>query len=97
MRAALAAPLLSLALIACGPISVEQAERQCLERAQLAQEPQVEVALGVNNRGQVLTGGSFGISTDYLAGRDPSAVFDACVKSQSGQFPTRSFSELSVR
>lgn len=94
MRLAL---ILPLALIACGPISVEQAERACVERAQLAQKPQVEVFVGGNNRGQSLMGGSLGISTDYLAGRDPDAVFTECVKSQSGQFPTRSYTEVSAR
>jgi hypothetical protein len=34
------------------------------------------------------------VTTDYLAGRDPSAVFNECVKSRSGQFPTRSYSEF---
>jgi hypothetical protein len=81
-------------LLACGPIPVEQAERACLERARLAQKPTAEVFIGVNNRGDVLRGGSFGVSTDYLAGRDPSAVFNDCVKSRSGQFPTRSFSDF---
>jgi hypothetical protein len=82
-------------LIACGPIPVQQAERECVERARLAQKPQAEVFIGINNKGETLTGGSFGVSTDYLAGRDPSAVFTACVKSRSGQFPTRSFTEIS--
>lgn len=81
-------------LLACGPIPVQQAERACLERARLAQKPEASVFLGVNNRGDVLKGGSFGISTDYIAGRDPSAVFNECVKSRSGQFPTRSFTEF---
>lgn len=91
MRIALFAPVL---LLACGPVSVEQAERECLDRARLAQKPQVEVFLGVNNKGEVLKGGSIGVSTDFLAGRDPSAVFNDCVKSRSGQFPTRSFTEF---
>lgn len=81
-------------LLACGPVSVAQAERECLERARLAQKPQAEIFLGLNNKGEVLKGGSFGVSTDYLAGRDPSAVFNACVQSRSGQFPTRSFSDF---
>jgi hypothetical protein len=91
MRATFFAPLF---LLACGPVPVEQAERQCLDRARMAQKPKVEVSFGLNNRGEVLTGGSFGISTDYIAGRDPSAVFNECVKSQSGQFPNRSFTEF---
>ncbi len=83
-----------IALLSCGPISVEQAERECVERAQLAEKPKAEVFIGVNNKGEVLRGGSFGISTDYLAGRDPSAVYTECVKSRSGQFPTRAYTEF---
>lgn len=81
-------------LLSCGPVSVEQAERDCVERAQLAEKPTAKVFIGVNNKGDVLRGGSFGISTDYLAGRDPSAVYTECVKSRSGQFPTRSYTEF---
>lgn len=92
MRFILLAPI--ALLLACGPIPVQQAERACLERARLAQKPEASVFLGVNNRGEVLKGGSFGISTDYIAGRDPAAVFNECVKSRSGQFPTRSFTEF---
>lgn len=92
MRSLLFTPF--LLLLACGPVSVQQAERECLERARLAQKPQASVFIGVNNKGDVLKGGSFGVSTDYLAGRDPSAVFNECVKSRSGQFPTRSFTEF---
>ena len=92
MRALLV--LAPLALMSCGPVPVAQAERACAERAHLAAKPKTEVFIGVNNKGEVLKGGSFGISTDYLQGRDPSAVYTECVKSQSGQFPTRSYTEF---
>ena len=86
--------LAPIALLSCGPASVEQAERACAERAQLAEKPKAKVFIGVNSNGDVLRGGSFGISTDYLAGRDPSAVYTECVKSRSGQFPTRAYTEF---
>ena len=92
MRAALI--LLPLTLLACGPIPVQQAERDCVDQARLAQKPQVEVFVGMNNQGKALAGGSIGVSTDYLAGRDPNAVFTECVKSRSGQFPTRNYTEI---
>ncbi len=38
--------LVPLALAACGPMTVQQAERQCFERARLAQQPRGEVAFG---------------------------------------------------
>lgn len=79
-------------LMACGPIPVDQAERACAEDARLAERPRGRVGLGVGS------GGGVGVldvtvSSDFLLGRDPSQVYDACVKSRSGQFPTRPWSE----
>ncbi|MDZ4094092.1 MAG: hypothetical protein U1D35_04180 [Paracoccaceae bacterium] len=73
-------------LIACGPVSADSAERQCFERASLAQSPRGMVAAGVGN------GGTIGrvrleVSSDYLQGRDPSAIYDACVYNLTGQPP----------
>ncbi len=82
-------------LLACGPVPVAQAERDCAARARMAEKPQIEIAIGMNSKGEILKGGSFGVSTDYLAGRDPAAVFEACVKARSGQFPTRPWPESS--
>ncbi len=81
-------PLLLL-LAACGPVSLQQAERACFERARLAAAPRGEVAVGVNSNGKV--GGSFelNVSSDFLQGKDPSAVYDACVFQKSGEMPSR--------
>ena len=82
----LLAPLL---LVACGPIPVQQAERQCLERARLAQQPRGEVGVGISSDGKAH--GSLGVTvtSDFIMGRDPSAVYDTCVYQKSGQAPTR--------
>lgn len=85
-RAALALTCL-LPLLACGPIPVAQAEKICLERARLAQQPRGSVAVGANSNGQIETAFDVTISADYLQGRDPSDVFNGCVKGRSGQFP----------
>ncbi|MFN3938483.1 MAG: hypothetical protein ACK4KW_13015, partial [Gemmobacter sp.] len=45
MRARFAPGLLALA--ACGPVPVEQAERTCLEEARLAERPRGELVVGV--------------------------------------------------
>lgn len=88
MRAALAAlSLLPLGLAACGPVSVEQAERMCYDRARLAAAPRGEIGMGVNSEGSVGTGIKLEISSDYIAGRDPSAIYDSCVYQKSGQPP----------
>lgn len=83
-----------LALVACGPIPLAQAEQQCLEPAQLAQHPRGTLSIGVNQDGDV--GGSLelGVSTDYLQGRDPSQVYDTCVMQRSGQMPSQPYYTL---
>lgn len=81
--------LLSLALLAaCGPMSLAEAERQCFERARLAQQPRGEVAIGVGTGGPSASV-DLTITSDYLQGRDPAAVYETCVMSKSGQPPSR--------
>jgi hypothetical protein len=63
-------------LAACGPIPVDRAERECFQRARLGG--------GSGGAGGKL---SLTVSSDYLQGRDPSAVYDACVYQKSGQPP----------
>lgn len=70
-------------------MSVAEAERQCFERARLAQQPRGEVTLGVGSGGKRAAGVELEISSDYLLGRDPSAVFESCVMQKTGEPPTR--------
>ena len=86
MRRLLVLPLI---LAACGPVSVQQAERDCFERARLAQQPRGVVKLGGTSTGKVAGGLELNVSSDYLLGKDPSAVFETCVMARSGQAPTR--------
>ncbi len=81
--------LLPLALTACGPIPLAQAERQCLERARLAQQPRGEVGVGIGSDGKAAGKFELTVSSDYITGRDPSAVYDLCVQQKSGQPPSR--------
>ncbi|MEZ5887616.1 MAG: hypothetical protein R3D56_12150 [Paracoccaceae bacterium] len=76
-------------LAACGPMSVERAERECFQRARLAAAPRGTVAVGVGSGGHTRAGLSLSVSSDYLQGRDPSAVYDACVVQKSGLPPSR--------
>ncbi len=78
-----------LALVACGPIPVNRAEQQCLDRALLAAKPRGMIRAGVNSSGNTTAGLRLEVSSDYIMGRDPSAVFDTCVYQKSGQPPTR--------
>ncbi|MTH76459.1 hypothetical protein [Paracoccus aestuariivivens] len=84
---ALAPSLLGMA--ACAPVPVEQAERSCLQDARSAVAPQTEVGLGVGSGGY--RGGyiQLGVTSDYIMGRDPSDVFDHCVRRRSGRMPSR--------
>ncbi|NEY90774.1 hypothetical protein [Tabrizicola oligotrophica] len=90
MRRALCLALVALPpLAACGPVPVQEAERLCVEKANEALHPRGELALGVGSAGKPVGALDVTISTDFLLGRDPGQVFDACVKARSGQFPSR--------
>lgn len=85
MRPALALPLM---LAACAPLTVQQAEEICAERARQAQAPGGTLGLGAGS------GGVYGelelnVTSDYLMGRDPLVVYDDCVRKKTGQPPTR--------
>lgn len=81
--------LLFVLLAACGPVSLQQAERACFERARLAQQPRGTVGVGVNSDGKTSGLLELQVSTDFLQGRDPSAVYDQCVYQKSGQAPSQ--------
>ena len=84
-------------LAACGPIPVDQAERVCLDNARLAQAPRSTAAIGVGiGDGDVRPYGRFelDVSSDYIRGRDPSAVYQQCVLRRSGQLPTRALYDM---
>ena len=86
MRFVVAALLL---LSTCGPVSLQQAERECFQRARLAQQPRGEIGVGIGSDGRVRSNIELNISSDYIQGRDPSAVFDQCVYEKSGMAPSR--------
>ncbi|MGV8987893.1 MAG: hypothetical protein ACOH2H_16595 [Cypionkella sp.] len=81
-------------LSACGPMSLPDAERACLSDARLAQHPRGWVAVGVGSGGRTGAGFSMDISSDYLLGRDPDAVYATCVQQRAGQPPSRPFTSL---
>ena len=93
MRQALAL-LALLPLIACGPISLAQAERACFERARLAEHPRGEVGVGIGSNGRTSTFGEITFCNDYLQGKDPDQVYQNCVYHRSGEMPTRPYSSI---
>jgi hypothetical protein len=80
---------LLLVLAACGPMTVPEAERQCFERARLAQQPRGALTLGASSDGRKSAGLEVHVSSDYLMGNDPSAVYESCVMAKTGQPPSR--------
>lgn len=86
--------IMCLPLLACGPVSVAQAERDCLAQARLAQQPRGSVGLGIGSDGKVRPTFDISISSDFIQGRDPSQVFDNCVVRRSGQMPQRPFTSI---
>ena len=76
-------------LAACTPPSPEQAADRCEERARAAQAPEIGLTVGTNSESGPFGGASFGISTDYLRGLDPLAVYESCVINLTGQPPIR--------
>lgn len=93
MRAILLGLGSTLLLAACSPMTVERAERECLHRARLAEAPRGMVKVGAGNGGAraVL---DLSISSDFILGKDPSAIYDACVYQKSGQPPRQPYYTL---
>ncbi|MFN5999104.1 MAG: hypothetical protein ACK47C_14865 [Paracoccaceae bacterium] len=80
---------LPLVLLACGPISLAEAERQCFERARLAKQPRGEISVGASSDGRTAAGLELNVSSDFLLGKDPSAVYESCVMNKAGEPPSR--------
>ena len=78
-----------LALAACGPVSPELAARQCEERARAATGPTGEIGVGISSDGDAKGRFEIGVTSDYLRGRDPYAVYESCVREKTGQGPIR--------
>lgn len=83
-----------LLLAACGPETVAQAERNCLQQARLAERPRGTVELGIGSGGRRRAALDVEITSDFLLGRDPADVWQACVVQRSGQLPTRPYTLL---
>jgi hypothetical protein len=81
-----------LGIAACGPVPLAEAERVCVEQARLAKQPRGELAVGVGSDGWSEVGFEVEVTSDYLAGNDPEAVYVSCVRQRAGQMPSRPLS-----
>jgi hypothetical protein len=86
------APFAFLALAACDlpPPDPERVAQECEARARAAQGPTGTVSFGVNSEDGPFTSAEIGLTSDFLAGRDPVAVYEQCVYQRTGALPTRS-------
>ena len=71
------------------PISPERAAEICEERARAAQGPTGRVSVGTNSNSGPFAGVEVGVSSDFVAGRDPVAVYEQCVLDRTGAAPIR--------
>lgn len=85
---------ITLGACAANLVSVEEAMDDCMETARAATTPTGTAAISVNSRGKVGTSLTIGISTDYIAGRDPDEVYERCVVRRSGSKPHSDYSEI---
>ena len=90
LRLVLFLPLVAV-LAACetGPVDPERAAQVCERRAQAAQGPTGAVTLGASSDDGPFGAVQIGVSGDYLAGRDPVAVYEDCVVQRTGAPPIR--------
>lgn len=76
---------------ACTPVLMDAARAAdlCEKRARAAQGPTGSVTVGVNSNSGGFTRTEIGLSSDFLTGRDPMAVYQECVYQRTGQAPIR--------
>lgn len=79
------------ALAACTPqpISPERAAEICEDRARAAQGPTGRVSVGTNSNSGGFGSVEIGVSSDFVAGRDPLEVYEQCVFDRTGAAPIR--------
>lgn len=86
------AALLTLLILlgACSSqMTPERAAEYCEERARGAQGPSGELSIGANSQTGPFVGASVELTSDFLKGRDPMAVYETCVIQHTGELPIR--------
>lgn len=80
---------LSLAACAPSPMDPVRAAEECEIRARAAQGPTGNVSMGVNSQTGPFVDASVGITSDFVQGADPLAVYQSCVMRLTGNPPIR--------
>ena len=81
--------LMALAACELPPPDPARVADRCEERARAAQGPTAGLTVGVNSNSGGFAEGNIGLTSDYLAGRDPIQVYESCVFRQTGALPIR--------
>ncbi len=89
MKYSAALSLLILLGACSSQMTPDQAADYCEERARGAQGPSGEISIGANSETGPFVGGSIEVTSDYLNGRDPMAVYETCVIQRTGELPIR--------
>lgn len=89
MRAVLGLCMLVLAGCEIPPPDPERVAQECEERARAAQGPTGRVGAGVNSNSGPFTNVVIGVTSDFVLGRDPNAVYSECVQRRTGAAPIR--------
>jgi len=77
-------------LAACATtVTSERAADLCEARARDAQAPTGGVTLGSNSKTGGFASVELGVSSDFIAGRDPIEVYETCVFDRTGAAPIR--------
>ena len=79
--------LLLFGAACAGPITTEEALKQCAARAEAAKGPKGIFGVGFSSRGGVSTGIGISVTGDFLRGRAPEEVFETCVIDKTGSPP----------
>jgi hypothetical protein len=79
--------VLSLAACDLPPPDPARIAAECEARARAAQGPTGTVSVGVNSERGAFTEASIGLTSDFLQGRDPVAVYEQCVYQRTGSLP----------
>lgn len=89
MRAFLIIPIIGLSACDLPPPDPALVADQCEERARAAQAPTGQLTLGTSSNNGNFANASVGVSSDFLHGADPIAVYERCVFQRTGELPIR--------
>mgnify|MGYP000557243417 CR=1 FL=1 len=82
--------VVALGLAGCTaiPVDPQLLARTCAEEARAATGPTGSITVGTNSNSGPFTRAEVGISSDFIQGIPPEAVYDRCWFNRTGELPT---------